>query len=118
MFRVSNPFEAIPKNSGDVHEIEMVQGYAASMTADTFDLLATGGAPPSRAHDLLNVRYAVAAEPVAGWPEVYSFGGARVYENPGALPRGRSSPRIGRFNPTGPPHCGGPRVSPSRTASR
>jgi hypothetical protein len=86
-FRVSNPFEVVPQNSGDVHGIEMLQGHAASMTIDLFDLLATGGAPPSRAHDLLNVRYAITNQPPQGWRRVYTEGETGVFENPGALPR-------------------------------
>lgn len=88
-FRVSNPVRVLPPNSGDVHGIEMLQGHGASVTNEMYELLNTGGAPPSRAHDLMNVRYAVVAGPVEGWPDVLVSrdGHGRVAENPAPLPR-------------------------------
>lgn len=88
-FRVSNPARVLPPNAGDVHGFEMVQGHGASLTYETLELLNTGGAPPSRAHDLMNVRFAVAPGPVDGWREVMvsADGHGRVAENPQPQPR-------------------------------
>ncbi|MEA2474729.1 MAG: hypothetical protein QOE06_2644, partial [Thermoleophilaceae bacterium] len=87
VFRVSSPDAVIPIESGDVHHLEMLQGKGASMTQDLFDLFGLGGAPPSRVHDMMNVRYAVTKNPVEGWKLVFGLGAAQVYENPSALPR-------------------------------
>jgi hypothetical protein len=85
--RVSVPGDAIPKNSGDVHGFEMLQGHAATMTRELNALLSLSGGTPSRGHDLMSVRYAVVNSPVDGWPQVLSAGGDLVHENRGALPR-------------------------------
>ena len=88
-FRVSNPTAVLPPNTGDVHQIELLQGHGASMTYELFELLNTSGAPPGRGHDLMNVRYAVVDRPVDGWREVLVSrdGHGRVAENPAPLPR-------------------------------
>jgi hypothetical protein len=86
-FRVTNPQRLIPKNAGDVHGIEMLEGHGATITSEFNEIATRGGAPPSRLQDLLNVRYAVTGGPVEGWPEVFASGAARVYENPSAMPR-------------------------------
>lgn len=88
-FRVSNPTAALPPNTGDVHGIELLQGHGASMTYELYELLNMSGAPPSRGHDLMNVRYATVKEPVAGWRDVLVSrdGHGRVAENPAPLPR-------------------------------
>lgn len=88
-FRVTNPVAALPPNSGDVHAFELLQGHGASMTYELFELLNSSGAPPSRGHDLMNVRYAVTKDGVPGWREVLVSrdGHGRVAENPAPLPR-------------------------------
>jgi hypothetical protein len=87
--RVTNPAGVLPPNAGDVDQIQLLQGHAASLTDELKALLDVGGAPPSPVHDLMNVRYGVvtSADPVAGWRMVFRSGVVRVYENPTALPR-------------------------------
>jgi hypothetical protein len=67
----------------------MLQGQGASMTYELFELLNASGAPPSRGHDLMNVRYAAVREPVPSWRDalVSREGQGRLAENPSPLPR-------------------------------
>lgn len=85
-FRIDNVKDALPRNFGDVFQLQGTMGHGASMLKDYFEFKTLGWFPPSRGSDLLNVRYAVSKEPLTGLKLVMD-GNIKLYENESYLPR-------------------------------
>jgi len=85
-FRIENHENALPINFGDVFGLFGTFGYSALALKDYFEFRSLQWTPPSRIHDLLNVRYVVSRKQMEGLRLVFE-GKAKVYENETHLPR-------------------------------
>jgi hypothetical protein len=85
-FRVENLGNALPDNFGDVFGLYGTMGVGATAPKDYFEFRSLQWSPPSKIYDLLNVKYLVSREEMAGFGLAFE-GNVKVYENESYLPR-------------------------------
>jgi hypothetical protein len=85
-FRVDFRDDYYPKNSGEVFKLETINGYGATSLKQFYHFQAEAQPAGNVIADLLNVRYIVSQRGL-DLPAAFQGKHAKVYENPGFLPR-------------------------------
>jgi hypothetical protein len=86
VFRIDFRDEYYPRNVCEVFQLETVNGYGATSLKQFYEFQAEAYPPGNVIADLLNVKYVVSQQELE-MPMVFQNQKAKVYENPGALPR-------------------------------
>jgi len=86
LFRVDFRDDYYPKNSGEVFKLETINGYGATSLKQFYHFQAEAYPAGNVITDMLNVRYVVSQKGL-DLPVAFQGEHAKVYENPGFLPR-------------------------------
>jgi len=86
LFRVDFRDDYYPKNSGEVFKLETINGYGATSLKQFYHFQAEAYPTGNVITDMMNVRYVVSQKGL-DLPVAFQGEHARVYENPGFLPR-------------------------------
>ena len=86
LFRVDFRDDYYPKNSGEVFKLETINGYGATSLTQFYHFQAEAYPVGNVITDMLNVRYVVSQKGL-DLPVAFQGEHAKVYENPGFLPR-------------------------------
>jgi len=86
LFRVDFRDDYYPKNSGEVFKLETINGYGATSLKQFYHFQAEAYPVGNVITDMLNVRYVVSQKGL-DLPVAFEGQHAKVYENPGFLPR-------------------------------
>ena len=85
-FRVDFHDDYYPKNSGEVFKLETINGYGATSLKQFYHFQAEAYPTRNIVTDMLNVRYIVSQKKL-DLPVAFQGEHAKIYENPGFLPR-------------------------------
>ena len=85
-FRVDFRDDYYPKNSGEVFKLETINGYGATSLKSFYHFQAEAYPAGNVITDMMNVRYIVSQKRL-DLPAAFQGEHAKVYENPGFLPR-------------------------------
>ena len=86
LFRTDFRDDYYPKNSGEVFKLETINGYGATSLKSFYHFQAEAYPAGNVIADMMNVRYLVSQKGL-DLPVAYQGQNAKVYENPGFLPR-------------------------------
>jgi len=86
LFRVDFRDDYYPKNSGEVFKLETINGYGATSLKQFYHFQAEAYPVGNVITDMMNVRYIVSQKGL-DLPAAFQGEHAKVYENPGFLPR-------------------------------
>ncbi len=92
-FRVDFRDDYYPKNSGEVFKLETINGYGATSLKQFYHFQAEAYPAGNMIADMMNVRYFVSQKGL-DLPVAFQGQHAKVYENPGFLPRAWLTSRI------------------------
>lgn len=93
LFRVDFRDDYYPKNSGEVFKLETINGYGATSLKQFYHFQAEAQPAGNVIADMLNVRYIVSQKGL-DLPVAFQGEHAKVYENPGFLPRAWLADRV------------------------
>ena len=93
LFRVDFRDDYYPKNSGEVFKLETINGYGATSLKQFYHFQAEAYPAGNVIMDMLNVRYVVSQKGL-DLPVAFQGEHAKVYENPGFLPRAWLAARV------------------------
>jgi hypothetical protein len=86
LFRVDFRDDYYPRNSGEVFKLETINGYGATSLKQFYHFQAEAYPAGNVVTDMMNVRYVVSQKGL-DLPVAFQGEHAKVYENPGFLPR-------------------------------
>ena len=92
-YRVDFRDDYYPKNSGEVFKLETINGYGATSLKQFYHFQAEAYPAGNVITDMLNVRYVVSQKGL-DLPVAFKGEHAKVYENPGFLPRAWLAARV------------------------
>jgi membrane protein YfhO len=92
-YRVDFRDDYYPKNSGEVFKLETINGYGATSLKQFYHFQAEAYPVGNAITDMLNVRYVVSQKGL-DLPMAFQGEHAKVYENPGFLPRAWLADRV------------------------